>query len=70
MNRTRFLWVMILSLILGFAGPVLDPEPGQGGSEPLLVLMDGTWALLSFQMQFPRLGLLLSFFFHFFVKNF
>lgn len=48
-DRTPW-WLLLLRalavalLILGFAGPVLDPEPGQGGSEPLLVLMDGTWA--------------------------
>lgn len=31
-------------LILGFAGPVLNPDPREPGSGPLLVLLDGTWA--------------------------
>ncbi len=43
-------WLLLLrslavaALIVGFAGPVLDPETRQIGSGPLLVLMDGTWA--------------------------
>ena len=30
--------------IVGFAGPVMNPPPGQPGSGPLLVLLDGGWA--------------------------
>ncbi len=43
-------WLLLLrslavaALILGFAGPVLDPETRQPGTGPLLVLIDGTWA--------------------------
>ncbi len=48
-DRTPW-WLLLLRalavalLIVGFAGPVLDPAPRDGGSGPLLVLMDGTWA--------------------------
>lgn len=31
-------------MILGFAGPVLNPEPGAGSDRPLLVIVDGGWA--------------------------
>ncbi|MBJ3762189.1 DUF4159 domain-containing protein [Maribius pontilimi] len=43
-------WLLLLralaiaALILGFAGPVLNPSDREAGSGPLLVLMDGTWA--------------------------
>ena len=43
-------WLLLLrslaiaALIAGFAGPVLNPEPRDGGTGPLLVLLDGTWA--------------------------
>ncbi|SHJ42672.1 N-terminal double-transmembrane domain-containing protein [Palleronia salina] len=43
-------WLLLLralavaALIVGFAGPVLNPEDRSGGSGPLLVLMDGSWA--------------------------
>ncbi|WP_422075077.1 DUF4159 domain-containing protein [Tranquillimonas rosea] len=43
-------WLLLLrtlavaAVILGFAGPVLNPEPERAGSGPLLVLLDGTWA--------------------------
>ncbi len=48
-DRTPW-WLLLLrtlaiaALILGFAGPVLNPEPREPGTGPLLVLMDGTWA--------------------------
>lgn len=37
--------VAVAALILGFAGPVLNPEPPQAkqGSGPLLILADGSW---------------------------
>lgn len=43
-------WLLLLrslaiaALIAGFAGPVLNPDPREPGTGPLLVLMDGTWA--------------------------
>ena len=43
-------WLLLLrmaaiaALILGFAGPVLNPEPKQAGSAPLLIVLDGGWA--------------------------
>ncbi len=48
-DRTPW-WLLLLrslavaALIVGFAGPVLDPETRQAGSGPVLVLVDGTWA--------------------------
>lgn len=36
--------IAIAALILGFAGPVLNPQVEREGSGPLLVVMDGTWA--------------------------
>ena len=43
-------WLLLLrmlamaAVIIGFAGPVLNPQPKQEGSGALLVLLDGTWA--------------------------
>ncbi len=48
-DRTPW-WLLALRMlaigaaIIGFAGPVLNPETEEAGSGPLLVLMDGTWA--------------------------
>ena len=48
-DRTPW-WLLLLRLIavaaviVGFAGPVLNPMQPTGGSGPLLVLIDGTWA--------------------------
>ena len=48
-DRTPW-WLMLLRLlavaavILGFAGPVLNPLAERAGTGPLLVLMDATWA--------------------------
>ncbi|SLN52407.1 hypothetical protein AQS8620_02296 [Aquimixticola soesokkakensis] len=48
-DRTPW-WLLLLrmlaigALIIGFAGPILNPQPRTGGSGPLLVLLDGTWA--------------------------
>ncbi|WP_420344433.1 BatA domain-containing protein, partial [Paenirhodobacter sp.] len=43
-------WLMLLRIlavaaaILGFAGPVLNPQPVAQGQGPLLILEDGSWA--------------------------
>jgi hypothetical protein len=43
-------WLLLLrmlaiaAVIIGFAGPVLNPQARVGGSGPLLILADGTWA--------------------------
>ncbi|MEL6690445.1 MAG: BatA domain-containing protein, partial [Pseudomonadota bacterium] len=43
-------WLLLLRMlavaaaIIGFAGPVLNPETEDAGSGPILVLMDGGWA--------------------------
>ena len=43
-------WLLLLRMlaigaaIVGFAGPVLNPERAEDGTGPLLVLIDGTWA--------------------------
>ena len=43
-------WLLLLrmlavaALILAFAGPVLNPQPREGGHGPLLVFLDATWA--------------------------
>lgn len=48
-DRTPW-WLLLLRLaalalvIIGFAGPVLNPARTDGGNAPLLVLLDGTWA--------------------------
>ncbi len=44
------LWLLLLralaiaAAIVGFAGPVLNPETRQPGTGPLLILLDGGWA--------------------------
>ncbi|MEL6915197.1 MAG: DUF4159 domain-containing protein [Pseudomonadota bacterium] len=44
------LWLLLLRMlavaaaIVGFAGPVLNPETEEAGSGPILVLLDGGWA--------------------------
>ncbi|MCE8007411.1 DUF4159 domain-containing protein [Aestuariivita sp.] len=48
-DRTPW-WLLLLrmlavaALILGLAGPVLNPEEDRGGNGPLLILLDGSWA--------------------------
>ncbi|NNF92220.1 MAG: LytTR family transcriptional regulator, partial [Boseongicola sp.] len=48
-DRTPW-WLLLLRMaaiaaaIIGFAGPVLNPQPENAGEGPLLVLIDGTWA--------------------------
>ena len=48
-DRTPW-WLLLLRMlavaaaIIGLAGPVLNPRTGQGGSGPLLFVLDGSWA--------------------------
>ena len=48
-DRTPW-WLLLLrmlavaAVIIGFAGPVLNPQTERGGTGPLLVLLDATWA--------------------------
>ena len=48
-DRTPW-WLLLLrmlavaAVIIGFAGPVLNPQTERAGTGPLLVLMDATWA--------------------------
>ncbi len=48
-DRTPW-WLLLLrllavaALIIGFAGPVLNPQPQREGTGPLLIVADGTWA--------------------------
>ncbi|MFT4915820.1 MAG: hypothetical protein ACI9ND_000028 [Yoonia sp.] len=48
-DRTPW-WLLLLRLlavaaiIIGFAGPVLNPQTQTTGSSPLLIIADGTWA--------------------------
>ncbi len=48
-DRTPW-WLLLLrmlavaAVIVGFAGPILNPQVEREGSGPLLIVMDGTWA--------------------------
>ncbi len=48
-DRTPW-WLLLLrmlaaaALIAGFAGPLLNPQAERGGTGPLLIVADGTWA--------------------------
>ena len=48
-DRTPW-WLLLLRIlavaaaIIGFAGPVLNPNPQESGTGPLLIIADGTWA--------------------------
>ena len=48
-DRTPW-WLLLLrtlavaAIILGFAGPVLNPQNARGGTGDLVVVLDGTWA--------------------------
>ncbi|WP_290690192.1 MULTISPECIES: DUF4159 domain-containing protein [unclassified Haematobacter] len=60
-------WLLLLRaaavalLILGFAGPVLNPAPQRPESGPLLILADGTWADAGdWQRRVERMDALLS----------
>lgn len=60
-------WLLLLRLlavagmIIGFAGPVLNPQVERSGSGPLLVVVDGTWAdARDWQRRIDRLDVVLS----------
>ncbi|TVS02738.1 MAG: DUF4159 domain-containing protein [Rhodobacteraceae bacterium] len=36
--------VAVAALIVGFSGPVLNPQPAREGTGPFLILMDASWA--------------------------
>jgi hypothetical protein len=48
-DRTPW-WLLLLrmlavaAVIIGFAGPILNPQVERDGTGPLLIVMDGTWA--------------------------
>ena len=48
-DRTPW-WLLLLRIlavaaaIIGFAGPVLNPQDSETGTAPILILADGTWA--------------------------
>ncbi|MFT5742541.1 MAG: hypothetical protein ACI86S_000601, partial [Paracoccaceae bacterium] len=65
-DRTPW-WLLLLRLlaiagvIIGFAGPVLNPQVERVGDGPLLVLIDGTWAdARDWQRRVNRIDVLLS----------
>ena len=65
-DRTPW-WLLVLRMlavaaaIIGFAGPVLNPEPKQAGSAPLLLVLDGGWAeARDWSRRIERAGLLLE----------
>jgi hypothetical protein len=65
-DRTPW-WLLLLRLlaiagvIIGFAGPVLNPQVVRAGDGPLLVLIDGTWAdARDWQRRVNRIDVLLS----------
>ena len=60
-------WLLLLRMlavaliILGFAGPVLNPKNESAGEGPLLILVDGTWAdARDWQRRVDRIGALLE----------
>jgi hypothetical protein len=36
--------MVVAAMIIGLAGPVLNPQSDRGGSGPLLIVLDGSWA--------------------------
>ncbi|OSP56566.1 DUF4159 domain-containing protein [Pseudoruegeria sp. SK021] len=51
----------VAAVILGFAGPVLNPQTREPGTGPLLVLIDGTWAdARDWSPRIERVGTLLD----------
>ncbi|WP_212525170.1 DUF4159 domain-containing protein [Actibacterium sp. MT2.3-13A] len=65
-DRTPW-WLLLLRMlalaaaIVGFAGPVLNPQAQRAGSGPLLVLIDGTWAdARDWPRRIDRVGALLE----------
>ncbi|MEM0947608.1 MAG: DUF4159 domain-containing protein [Pseudomonadota bacterium] len=60
-------WLLLLrtlavaAVIVGFSGPVLNPESEEAGDGPLLVLIDGTWSdARDWQRRIDRIDALLS----------
>jgi len=60
-------WLLLLRMaaiaaaIVGFAGPVLNPQAERAGNGPLLILMDGSWASgPDWTDRIERAGLLLD----------
>ncbi|SMX45493.1 DUF4159 domain-containing protein [Actibacterium lipolyticum] len=60
-------WLLLLrmlaiaAVIIGFAGPILNPQDERAGSGPLLVLIDGTWAdARDWQRRVDRVDALLA----------
>ena len=60
-------WLLLLRMlavaafIIGFAGPILNPQEDRTGSGNLLVLVDGTWAdARDWQRRQDRIGALLE----------
>ncbi len=60
-------WLLLLRIaavaaaIIGFAGPVLNPQVERGGSGPLLILMDSSWASApDWSARLDRVDLLLD----------
>ncbi len=65
-DRTPW-WLLLLRMlavaaaIVGFSGPVLNPEPQQPGQGPLLVVLDGGWAdARDWQRRIDRAGQILA----------
>lgn len=65
-DRTPW-WLLLLrmlavaAVIVGFAGPVLNPQTERSGDGPLLIVVDGTWAdARDWQARQDRIGALLS----------
>ncbi|QBX99455.1 DUF4159 domain-containing protein [Rhodophyticola sp. CCM32] len=53
--------VAIAAAIIGFAGPVLNPEAERAGDGPLLIVMDASWASAGdWQARLDRVDLLLD----------
>ena len=65
-DRTPW-WLLLLrtlavaAAIVGFAGPVLNPQNAREGSGDLVILLDGTWAgAASWQSRIDRVDTLLT----------
>lgn len=65
-DRTPW-WLLLLRLlaiaavIIGFAGPILNPQSERDGDGPLLIIADGTWAdARDWQTRLDRIDALLS----------
>jgi len=53
--------VAVAALIIGFAGPVLNPTQGRGGTGDLVIALDGSWAgAPSWTAQTDRIDALLT----------